>query len=52
VVASDRTELERLYRTEPDPSVKERLLLVLMVQGDDMVLSRAARAPQELDRDI
>lgn len=38
-----RAELERLYKTEPDPDVKERLLLVLKVEGDDMVPARVAK---------
>lgn len=38
-----RVELERLYRTEPDPDAKERLLLVLKVEGDGMVPSRVAK---------
>ena len=38
-----RAELERLYKTEPDPDVKERLLLVFKVEGDDMVPARVAK---------
>jgi hypothetical protein len=40
----DRTEeeLERLYRNEPDPEVKERLFLIMKVQVDGMVPSQVA----------
>jgi transposase len=43
MVLDRRAELERLYRTEPDPDVKERLLLVLKVEGDGMVPSQVAK---------
>ena len=42
-VLGKRAELERLYKTEPDPEVKERLLLVLKVVGDGMVPSQVAK---------
>lgn len=42
-MALDRAELERLYKAEPDPETKERLLLVLKVQGDGMVPSQVAK---------
>ena len=38
-----RAELERLYKTEPHPDVKERLFLVLKVEGDGMVPARVAK---------
>jgi len=41
-VPVDRTELQRLYKTESDPDVKERLLLILKVVGDGMVAARVA----------
>lgn len=38
------SELEHLYKTESDPDVKERLLLVLKVEeGDEMIPSRIAK---------
>jgi len=37
-----RNQLEELYRDEKDPDVKERLLLVLRVEGDGMVPARVA----------
>jgi putative transposase len=37
------SELEHLYKTEADPDVKERLLLVLKVEGDEMIPSRIAK---------
>ena len=43
-MAFARSELESLYKKrEPDPDVKERLLLVLKVEGDDIVPARAAK---------
>jgi putative transposase len=44
---ASRSDLEDLYRREDDPDVKERLLLVLRVEGDGMV---AARVAKELHR--
>jgi len=41
-MASDMSELERLYKAESDPEVKERLLLVLKVEEDGTVPSRVA----------
>jgi transposase len=39
-----RSELEHLYKTEADPDVKERLLLlVLKVEGDEMIPARIAK---------
>jgi hypothetical protein len=39
-----RVELSpQIYRKESDPKVKERLLLVLKVKGDDMVPARVAK---------
>ena len=38
-----RGKLEDLYKTEPDPDVKERLLLVLKVKGDEMISARIAK---------
>lgn len=35
--------LEQAYRSEEDPAVKERLLLVLRVRGDGVVAAQAAR---------
>jgi hypothetical protein len=40
--------LEHLYKTEADPDVKERLLLVLKVEGDDEMIP--ARIAKELHR--
>ena len=35
-----RSELKHLYKTEADPDVMERLLLLVMkVEGDEMILS-------------
>ena len=43
-MAFARSELERLYKKrEVNSNVKERLLLVLKVEGDDIVPSRAAK---------
>lgn len=42
-MALTRKELENLYKGELDPDVKERLLLVLKVEGDGMVPARAAK---------
>jgi putative transposase len=41
--ALNRTELESLYKKEPDPFVKERLLLVLRIEYGDIVPARVAR---------
>ena len=38
-----RGKLEHLYKTESDPDVKERLLLVLKVKGDEMIPARIAK---------
>ena len=39
-----RSELKHLYKTEADPDVKERLLLLVMkVEGDEMILARIAK---------
>ena len=35
--------MEHLYKTEADPDVKERLLLVLKVEGDEMIPARIAK---------
>jgi putative transposase len=43
MTALNRTELESLYKKEPAPYVKERLLLVLRVECGDMVPARVAR---------
>jgi putative transposase len=40
---ASRSELEELYREEEDPDVRERLLLVLRVEGDGMVPARVAK---------
>jgi len=42
-MASTRGELENLYKKEPDPDVKERLLLLLKVEGDDHVPAQVAK---------
>lgn len=42
-----RSELEALYKSEEDPKVKERLLLVLRVEGDGVIPAHAA---EELHR--
>ncbi len=39
----DEEELDRLYKAESDPDVKERLLLILKVEGDGMVPSQVAK---------
>ncbi|MGB8035367.1 MAG: helix-turn-helix domain-containing protein [Nitrososphaeraceae archaeon] len=39
-----RSELKHLYKTEADPDVMERLLLLVMkVEGDEMILARIAK---------
>ena len=43
MTALNRTELESLYKKEPAPYVKERLLLVLRVECGDMVPAHVAR---------
>jgi transposase len=43
-----RSEMSHIYRSESDPKVKERLLLILRVKGDDGII--AARAAEELHR--
>ena len=37
-----KSELEALYRSEKDPKVKERLLLVLRVEGDGVIPAHVA----------
>ena len=37
MTALNRTELESLYKKEPNPYIKERLLLVLRIECGDMV---------------
>lgn len=37
------TRLENIHRNESDSKVKERLLLILKVKGDEMVPARAAK---------
>lgn len=41
-MALSRSELEALYRSEKDPKVKERLLLILRVEGDGVIPAHAA----------
>jgi putative transposase len=44
IMAFARSELERLYKKrELDSDVKERLLLVIKAEGDDIVPARAAK---------
>ena len=38
-----RQEFEALYKREEDADVKERLLLILRVEGDDLIPAHAAR---------
>jgi transposase len=47
IAPSLREQLERAYRDQEDPDVKERLFLVLRVKGDGI---RPARASKELRR--
>lgn len=35
--------LEKIYKNESDVKLKERLLLILKVKGDEMVPARAAK---------
>lgn len=43
-MAFNRSKLVNLYKRESDPNVKERLLLVLKVEGgDDMIPARVAK---------
>lgn len=42
-MAHTRSELESLYKKETDPDVKERLLLVLKVKGDNQIPARVAK---------
>ena len=43
-MAFARSELERLYKKrELDSDVKERLLLVIKVEGDDIIPAHAAK---------
>ena|ERR1022692_1822900 len=42
-MGASRNELEVLYREEEHPDVKERLLLILRVEGDGMVPARVAK---------
>ena len=46
-MAPNKNELSYLYRTESEPKVKERLLLVLKVKGNGVIPAKAAK---ELDR--
>ena len=46
-MAPNKSELSYLYRSECEPKVKERLLLVLKVKGNGVIPARAAK---ELDR--
>src|SRR6185437_11044720 len=46
-MAPNKNELSYLYRSESEPKVKERLLLVLKVKGNGVI---PARADKELDR--
>ena len=46
-MAPNKSELSYLYRSESEPKVKERLLLVLKVKGNGVIPARAAK---ELDR--
>ena len=46
-MALNKSELSYLYRSESEPKVKERLLLVLKVKGNGVIPARAAK---ELDR--
>jgi hypothetical protein len=43
MTALNRTELESLYKKEPDPYLKERLLLVPRIECGDMVPALVAR---------
>jgi len=42
-VSVSKGALETLYRKESDASLKERLLLVLKVEGDKMIPARVAK---------
>jgi putative transposase len=42
-MVASRSELEELYRREDNPVVKERLLLILRVEGDGAIPARVAR---------
>ena len=43
-----RSELKHLYKTEANPDVMERLLLLVMkVEGDEMILARIAKEPAQ-----
>jgi transposase len=42
-MAFNRSKLVNLYKRESDPNVKERLLLVLKVEGDCMIPARVAK---------
>lgn len=42
-MAASRSELEEFYRREDSPDVKERLLLILRVEGDGAIPARVAR---------
>ena len=42
-----RSELDDLYKSEDDPRVKERLLLILRVEGDGVI---SAHVAEELHR--
>jgi putative transposase len=42
-MTASRSELEVLYKEEESPDVKERLLLILRVEGDEMIPARVAK---------
>ena len=42
-MTASRSELEELYRVEESSDVKERLLLILRVEGDGMIPARVAK---------
>ena len=42
-MTASRSELEVLYKEEESPDVKERLLLILRVEGDGMIPARVAK---------
>ena len=42
-MTASRSKLEELYRVEESSDVKERLLLILRVEGDGMIPARVAK---------
>jgi putative transposase len=42
-MTASRSELEVLYKEEESPDVKERLLLILRVEGDGIIPARVAK---------